>query len=308
MNKILILILGLNVNFYANSLTTITKVASYSHEVTLGKQLINISQKELSLQSKNENIQSLFNIALNQNRVNYNEFKYISNYNSLEKGDLLLLRCLKETSCEVGKFVDIMQKSELHQKIAYKYPQASLGKLNKIVGTLNENLMNKYFTSSGWIKIEGEVGSNGIDGLFIKRNKDRTIKEILIAESKYNKSGLNDTKNGQQMTKQWILKKVENLQKKYPDNNDYLQIEKFVNNDVYRSMLWNLKVENEKLIFDLVKVNDKFGKIEKVNLVGGEKFKINQLNNSFIEIKKPENQFQEKMINWYTEELNSIKL
>ena len=110
------------------------------------------------------------------------------------------------------------------------------------------------------------------------------------------------------MTKQWILKKVENLQKRYPDNNDYLQIEKFVNNDVYRSMLWNLKVENEKLIFDLVKVNDKSGKIEKVNLVGGEKFKINQLNNSFIEIKKPENQFQEKMINWYTEELNSIKL
>lgn len=130
----------------------------------------------------------------------------------------------------------------------------------------------------------------------------------MIVESKYNKSGLNDTKNGQQMTKQWILKKVENLQKKYPDNNDYLQIEKFVNNDVYRSMLWNLKVENEKLIFDLVKVNDKSGKIEKVNLVGGEKFKINQLNNSFIEIKKPENQFQEKMINWYTEELNSIKL
>lgn len=308
MNRLISLFIILVTNFYANSVTNISKIASYSEEISLSKQIVNITQKELSLQTKSENIQNLFSTALNESRIKNDEFKYISVYNNFEKGDLLLLKCLKENDCNVGKFAEIMQKSELHQKIAYKYPQISIGKLNQLVGTLNENLMNRYFISSGWTKIEGEVGRNGIDGLFIKRNKEGIVKEVLIVESKYNKSGLQDTNNGKQMTKQWIQKKIENLQKEYPNNEDYKQIEQFVSNDIYRAMLWNLKVEDEKLIFDLSKLNDKFGNIEKVDLIGGEKFKINQSNNSFIDINKPENEFQEKIIDWYNKEINNINL
>jgi hypothetical protein len=308
MNRLISLFIILVTNFYANSLTNISKIASYSEEISLSKQIVNITQKELSLQTKSENIQDLFSMALNESRIKNDEFKYISVYNNFERGDELLLKCLKETGCDIGKFADIMQKSELHQKIAYKYPQISIGKLNQLVGTLNENLMNRYFIYSGWTKIEGEVGRNGIDGLFIKRNKEGIVKEVLIVESKYNKSGLQDTNNGKQMTKQWIQKKIENLQKEYPNNEDYKQIEQFVSNDIYRAMLWNLKVEDEKLIFDLSKLNDKFGNIEKVDLIGGEKFKINQSNNSFIDINKPENEFQEKIIDWYNKEVNNINL
>lgn len=32
-------------------------------------------------------------------------------------------------------------------------------------------------------KIEGEVGNNGIDGLFIKRNQDGIIKEVLLLKA-----------------------------------------------------------------------------------------------------------------------------
>lgn len=308
MNKIILISTILVTNFYANSITNISKIVSHSEEINIVKQIANLTQKDLFLQSKSENIQNLFSTALNENRINYSEFKYMSVYDKFEKGDILLLKCLKESICDIGKFADNMQKSELHQKIAYKYPQVSIGKLNQLVGTLNENLMNRFFVSSGWTKIEGEVGRNGIDGLFIKRNKEGIIKEVLFVESKYNKSGLQDTEYGKQMTKQWIQKKIENLQKEYPNNEDYKQIEQFVNNDTYRAMLWNLKIEDEKLIFDLSKLNDKFGNIEKVDLIGGEKFKINQSNNSFIDINKPENEFQRKMVDWYNEELNNINL
>lgn len=308
MNKIILIFTILVTNFYANGVTNISKIALYSEEINVVKSIVNITEKELLLQPKNENIQNLFSMALNENRISYNEFKYISVYDKFENGDLLLLKCLKENDCYVGKFADIMQKSELHQKIAYKYPQISIGKLNQLVGSLNENLMNRYFTSSGWTKIEGEIGRNGIDGLFIKKNNEGIIKEVLIVESKYNKSGLQDTEYGQQMTKQWIIKKIEDLKLKYPDDNNYKQIGKFIDNDIYRSMLWNLKVENENLIFDLAKLNDKNGKIEKINLVGGEKFKINQSNNSFINIHQPENEFQKKIVSWYDEEMNNISI
>lgn len=307
MNK-LIFICFCFINLYGNSISNIIRTSSGSDEVIFTKQLMNISQKEISFNSKNDNVQNLFELALNENRIGYEQFNIMSKYKSMEKGDILLLKCLKEIDCNVDKFVEIMQKSELHQKVAYKFPQISIGKLNQIVGTINENLMNKYFISSGWTKIEGEVGRNGIDGLFIKKNNEGIIKDLLIVESKYNKSGLQDTEYGQQMTKQWIVKKIKDLKQKYPNDNNYKQIEKFVDNDVYRSMLWNLKVENENLIFDLTKLNDKNGKIEKINLVGGEKFKINQSNNSFINISQPQNEFQKKIVSWYNEELNNINL
>lgn len=308
MNKLIIICFCFIINLYGNSIPNIIKTTSSSHEVVFTKQLINISEKEILMNSQHDNIQNLFELALNENRIGYDQFKTMSKYESMEKGDILLLKCLKKIDCNIEKFAEIMQKSELHQKIAYKFPQISIGKLNQVVGTINENLMNRYFTSSGWTKIEGEIGRNGIDGLFIKKNNEGIIKEVLIVESKYNKSGLQDTEYGQQMTKQWIIKKIEDLKLKYPDNNNYKQIGKFIDNDIYRSMLWNLKVENENLIFDLTKLNDKNGKIEKINLVGGEKFKINQSNNSFINIHQPENEFQKKIVSWYDEEMNNISI
>lgn len=49
--------------------------------------------------------------------------------------------------------------------------------------------MHKFYTNSGWIKIEGEVGRNGIDGLYYQK-KNGVIREVLVAESKWNKSRL----------------------------------------------------------------------------------------------------------------------
>ena len=34
-------------------------------------------------------------------------------------------------------------------------------------------------------RIEGQVGRSGIDGLFVKRNADGVVREVLAVESKY---------------------------------------------------------------------------------------------------------------------------
>jgi len=80
----------------------------------------------------------------------------------------------------------------------------------KFNGNIPENLMHDYFKKSGWIQLKGEVGNNGIDGLYIKK-KDGVISEVLFSESKYNTSQLVRTKDGsRQMSKQWLLNKLNN--------------------------------------------------------------------------------------------------
>ena len=63
------------------------------------------------------------------------------------------------------------------------------GRLNIINGASAECVMHHFYTNSGWIQIKGEIGRNGIDGLYYKK-KNGSIKEILVAESKWNKSRL----------------------------------------------------------------------------------------------------------------------
>lgn len=78
-------------------------------------------------------------------------------------------------------------------------------KLILIKSNASEQLMDEYFKKSGWEKLK--VGVNGIDGLYVKRDKDGNITNVLMSESKYNTSQLGDTKDGKQMSKDWILKR-----------------------------------------------------------------------------------------------------
>ncbi len=42
------------------------------------------------------------------------------------------------------------------------------GRLSIVNGASAECVMHKFYTNSGWIQIEGEIGRNGIDGLYYK--------------------------------------------------------------------------------------------------------------------------------------------
>lgn len=274
--------------------------------ITKAGKLSKVTQKSLSL-SKSENIQSLMELAIKENRVDFvQQYKYFATFNKIENGDKLLLKCLKNPVCNLDRFGDLMFKSPLHVQISVKYPHMSLTQINHTVGSINENIMNKYFKSTGWTKIEGEVGRNGIDGLFIKKKRG-SIVDLSIVESKYNKSGLQHTKNGQQMTKKWVVQKVKTLQKAYPENNDYNTILEFVENDTYRAMLWNLKTTDESLRISLRKVHDKTGKVVTSKMHGSEKMKINFNGNQIINIKNPANEFHSKIVSWYKKEIARIQ-
>lgn len=314
---LIVLFLVLIPTSYANSLTLIedgAKVIKGSRSVTAADdvnmiakagRLEKVTRQSLTM-SKTDNIQNLIDLAVKEGKVGYvDQFKYIKEYKNLKDGDELLLICLKHSGCNLKSFTEIMHQSPLHVKIAIKHPYMSMSKINQIVGTINENIMNKYFQSSGWKKIEGEVGRNGIDGLFIKR-KNGSIHDVMIVESKYNKSGLQHTNNGQQMTKEWVEAKINELKKKYPNNTDYNEIERYVKNDTYRALLWNLKTDDKNIAISLKKVHDKEGRIVLSNIKGREKMKINYNGNQIININKPSNEFHKKIITWYKEEMKNI--
>jgi len=114
-------------------------------------------------------------------------------------------------------------------------------RLNIINGASAECVMHKFYTNSGWTQIEGEVGRNGIDGLYYKKCSG-VIREVLAAESKWNKSRLGRSgkrKFIKQMSKEWVLRTLKRLQK-YRPMPEYAPIKKLVKNDQYRARLFRM--------------------------------------------------------------------
>ncbi len=115
------------------------------------------------------------------------------------------------------------------------------GRLNIVNGYSAECVMHKFYAKSGWTQIEGEIGRNGIDGLYYKK-KNGVIKEVLVAESKWNKSRLGKSgknKLVKQMSQEWVLRTLARLQK-YKPLPEYSTIKKFVQHDQYRARLFRM--------------------------------------------------------------------
>lgn len=58
-------------------------------------------------------------------------------------------------------------------------PSQVQARLNIVNGVSTECVMHHFYTNSEWIQTEGEIGRNGIDGLYYKR-KNNMIKEVLV--------------------------------------------------------------------------------------------------------------------------------
>ncbi len=229
-------------------------------------------------------------------------------YSKLKNGSIFLAKCLKTKGCNPYKFYkEVYNKPPLYKYIYLKYPNISNTLLIQKVGQVNEKIMDKYFQKSGWKKIEGEVGRNGVDGLYIKYDENGNIKDVMLVEAKYNKSTINRTVDGSmQMSKEWSIKKIDELIKKYPDNKEYKIIkEKLLNRD-YRARLWRMKEEDNKLIIDLKKILPEGKNIKIEPLKGGEKTKINYKDNFIIDINNPKTPFQKEVLEWYKEAINEI--
>lgn len=132
--------------------------------------------------------------------------------------------------------------------------QANNSKFNANVA---EDFMHKFFKGSGWTQLPGEIGSNGIDGLYVKM-KNGVVSDVLLVESKFKKGGIAPIKNGSmsisksgigktvdgamQMSKEWCRKKIKNLIK-HGDSQfrtAYKQIGRHIENGTIRKKYFGL--------------------------------------------------------------------
>jgi len=283
----------------ARGVDRIFKAGSYKKFSQIGS----LTSKDLNYATKVENIEGILDLAAQENRIDSIQMlRYAKLYSSQNKGDLLLLKCLKVRGCNPESFIGIIKTSELHSEIVLRNPSLGIVQVHHAVGEVTENLANWYFQSSVWTKIPGQIGRQGFDGLFIKV-EDGIIKDVMVVESKYNTSILQQTNHGTQMSDQWVRRKLYELKKKYPDDKTYEGIEKFVNAGTYRAIVWNMKVENGALKVGIGKVKSKDGNIAISSLAGSES---QQLATPFVNnilIKKPKNKFEESFIKRYTSEI-----
>jgi hypothetical protein len=298
---------ALNLTKYSTALKAEKNIKSVS---SLTKKLIllkNISIADMKFSTKAENVGMLLNKAIKEKRIISGEdFYFYKQFNKFDNGDVLLLKCLKSNICDLDEYLNVINKSQLHMEVVQKYPHLNLAQVNHKVGQVNENIMSRYFENSGWTKIEGEIGRNGIDGLFIQKTRAGAVKNVLLVESKYNKSNLIDTKSGKQMSKQWALKKIDNLKIKYPNDGTYKQIEAFINNDLHKGRIWSLTTTKSEIKISLRKIESLNDSVAVSPLNSGEKMLINYKENGLISLENPKNSFQEKIVNWYKEELENI--
>lgn len=158
------------------------------------------------------------------------------------------------------------------------------GRLNIINGASAECVMHQFYTNSGWTQIKGGIGRGGIDGLYYKKKND-TIKEVLVSESKWNKSRLGRSgknKAVKQMSQEWVLRTMNKLVKKNPSM-PYNTLKRFILNNQYRARLFKVKpLSNNQIQISIYKIKNKglkaFDKIMDTKL---KPIKINQPKNSF---------------------------
>ena len=168
------------------------------------------------------------------------------------------------------------------------------GRLNIINGASAECVMHKFYTQSGWVQVEGEIGRNGIDGLYYKK-KNGVFKDVLVAESKWNTSRLGFSGKGKtvkQMSQEWVLRTMNKLIHKIPSKT-YTTLKRFIKNNQYRARLFRLKPKSNNTIqISIYKIKNKGLKVF-------SEIKDRQL--APISITRPKNSFEKRMVKAYND-------
>lgn len=265
-----------------------------------------LSRVELKHATKNENIDGMLELASAERRWNLDEtfkLQVWERYNAIPDGDLLLLGCLKEPKCEPRVCADIAKLSDLHREVLLRQPARNLTQANQAVGDISEQVMIRHFESTGWTRIEGQVGRSGIDGLFVKRNADGVVREVLAVESKYNTSALQPTNHGQQMSREWVEKKLRNLRERQPDEATYRKVEELVNGGHYRARLWTMRVDKGEIQIALQRVRSASDRVDELIDDLGTRVSVPP---EVIRISAPRDSFEKTIADAYQQALHGL--
>lgn len=117
---------------------------------------------------------------------------------------------------------------------------------------VGEGLMEAIMKKQNYSRLPSKVeGNHGIDGVFVKLNKNGDIKELVIGEAKFGSSRLGKTSMGRQMSDPWIkanIKKMQNAKDTATQDAGNL-INKYIINqmkmgkvkDIYKKELFRIK-------------------------------------------------------------------
>ena len=279
--------------------------------------LASLGAKNLRYASSADNVAGVLELANKEGRIDTIQMMQLSGpYSRMANGDALLLRCfqylrckpelflekcLQNSKCDANVFLEVSRTSELHAEVISRNPVLGKTQVNHAVGAINENLMFRFYTSSAWKSIEGQVGRTGFDGLFVKMDDSGTVRELLVVESKYNRSLLKPTNHGMQMSDEWVRKKIADLRQKSPENATYQQIEEFINRGAYRARLWHLKFEGGKAKIELNSLHDKDGSIHLDNIID-----VAERTPRVIDLANPKGPFEKQFVSWYRDELDRV--
>ena len=178
-----------------------------------------------------------------------------------------------------------------------------------VLGDAAEGVMQDYFQTGGWKSLPGQVGSQGVDGLFVQ-SKDGVVSDVLVAESKYGKSrlGKNLVCGSRQMSQSWIVCKLNNLikaGKQHGSSRDeirrYEQIKKHVEHGNYRGRLWHAELEGGRLNVAIEDIKGKGKHVELGRLSGPERYKIQSRS---IDLKNPGDPFETRISEGYFKNLD----
>lgn len=229
-------------------------------------QLASLTARDLHGGLRSDNVRWLLDVASVRGRVDeLGQIRAWSTYSAIDRGDALLLVCLQHRSCDLDVFARNVKLGGLHREVAIRQPALGSVQVGHAVGAVSEAVMVRHFEVSGWTQIEGQIGRAGIDGLFIKRKADGTLGEVLFVESKYNTSQPQMTNHGMQMSQDWLLKKVRDLQGAHPENPVYVEIEQRILAGHYRSRLWGMRVDDDSIRINLDRIHSKDGDITVVD-------------------------------------------
>lgn len=147
--------------------------------------------------SKIDNLYSLMELAVKEERVSYKEqFKYISEYKKLKHGDELLLACLKKTSCDLQKYTELIKNTYIPDKI--------LSSQYIIKGWVNDFKVHRFIDGNGnpmYAKISEVV------------DLKRTIKMEYIGSRHINANAAGFERNAKKFWQQYKDKYPEALSK-----------------------------------------------------------------------------------------------
>ena len=194
--------------------------------------------------------------------------------------------------------------------------QAHLSKFN---GNVAENFMGEYFKSAGWKQLPGEIGDNGIDGLFVKM-KNGVVHDVLCVESKFKSKGIPNISNGSmsiaqsgidttmdgsmQMSKKWCRKKIKNLIK-FGDpkfKSMYEQIERHIEKGTVRKRYFGFSQRSDgKIVTELHEIMDDGDNKIKITEKSGKPSKLQKL---VFDPKNPKNAFEKKLSKIYNDAMN----